>query len=173
MPMWAISAACLRLNKQFVFHCIIKVRVFFSLRPVMQVIGLFYGNSPMKLVVCLLVSSAVLLSACQDQSESISPTQLGTGIGLQGSVISPLRFSNPYPQISAQCYTETSRGVQNTGQYCHTNAVYKAELGNTIRKQVRSHVSVISSSNTRLKLGWRKSFAKCRVIARIGCHWVS
>ncbi|MFI0397629.1 MAG: hypothetical protein ACH34X_01000 [Thiolinea sp.] len=127
----------------------------------------------MKLVVYLLASSALVLSACHDQNESISPTQLGTGVGLQGSVISPLRFSNPYPQIPAQCYTETSRGVQNTGQYCHTNAVYKAELGNTIRKQVRSHVSVISSSNTRLKLGWRKSFAKCRVIARIGCHWVS
>lgn len=96
----------------------------------MQVIGLFYGNSPMKLVICLLASSAVLLSACHDQSESISPTQQGTGIGLQGSVISPLRFSNPYPQIPAQCYTETSRGAQNTCQYCHTNAVYKAGLGN-------------------------------------------
>lgn len=96
----------------------------------MQVIGLFYGNSPMKLVVYLLASSSLVLSACHDQTESISPTQLGAGIGLQGSVISPLRFSNPYPQIPAQCYTETSRGAQNTCQYCHTNAVYKAGLGN-------------------------------------------
>lgn len=83
----------------------------------------------MKLTVCLLVSSAVLLSACIDQ-EASSPKQLGVGIGLQGSVISPLRFKNPYPQIPAQCYTETSRGTQNTCQYCHTNAAYKADLGN-------------------------------------------
>lgn len=83
----------------------------------------------MKLTVCLLVSSAVLLSACIDQ-EASSPKQLGVSIGLQGSVISPLRFKNPYPQIPAQCYTETSRGAQNTCQYCHTNAAYKADLGN-------------------------------------------
>ncbi|TXH67044.1 MAG: hypothetical protein E6Q83_18830 [Thiothrix sp.] len=83
----------------------------------------------MKLVAYLLVGSSLLLSACQDQ-DSITPAQLGTGVGLSGSVISPLRFRNPYPHIPAQCYTETSGGAQNTCQYCHTNAVYKANLGN-------------------------------------------
>lgn len=84
----------------------------------------------MKLVICLLVSSTVLLSACNDQSLTVNSSKPVAGLGLQGSVISPLRFSNPYPQIPAQCYTETSRGAQNTCQYCHTNAMYKAGLGN-------------------------------------------
>lgn len=84
----------------------------------------------MKILTGLLASSALLLSACEDQMHLVTETKPSVGLGLQGSVISPLRFSNPYPQIPAQCYTETSRGAQNTCQYCHTNAAYKADLGN-------------------------------------------
>lgn len=84
----------------------------------------------MKTLIGLLASSALLLSACHDQALPDTDAQSSAGVGLQGSVISPLRFKNPYPQIPAQCYTETSRGAQNTCQYCHTNAAYKAGLGN-------------------------------------------
>lgn len=84
----------------------------------------------MKLMTSVFASSALLFSACNDQTLSVTSTKPVAGVGLQGSVISPLRFSNPYPQIPAQCYTETSRGAQNTCQYCHTNAAYKAGLGN-------------------------------------------
>ncbi|MFZ1345065.1 hypothetical protein [Thiothrix eikelboomii] len=83
----------------------------------------------MKTLIGWLASSALLLSACDERAWSVAEKS-SAGVGLQGSVISPLRFSNPYPQIPAQCYTETSRGAQNTCQYCHTNAAYKAGLGN-------------------------------------------
>lgn len=48
----------------------------------------------------------------------------------RGDYRSPLTFSNPYAHIPAQCYIETSRGTQNACLFCHTNGVYRAELGN-------------------------------------------
>ncbi len=52
------------------------------------------------------------------------------GVGLQGSRANPALFENPYAQVPAQCYIETSRGTQNACQYCHTNAAYQQGLGN-------------------------------------------
>lgn len=41
-------------------------------------------------------------------------------------------FENPYANIPAQCYIETSYGTQNACLFCHTNAAARIELGNTI-----------------------------------------
>ncbi|WMP16853.1 PDZ domain-containing protein [Thiothrix lacustris] len=79
---------------------------------------------------------AWLLTACGEggggltTAVNVDTASAIPGMGLKGSPVSPLTFSNPYPQIPAQCYIETSRGTQNACQYCHTNAVYQAGLGN-------------------------------------------
>ncbi len=62
--------------------------------------------------------------AAEDAPEAASPSTL------VGDQISPLTFSNPYAHVPAQCYIETSAGTQNACQYCHTNGVYEAGLGN-------------------------------------------
>ncbi|EIJ33681.1 PDZ/DHR/GLGF domain protein [Thiothrix nivea DSM 5205] len=83
-----------------------------------------------------LILLAFLLSACGDGGVDNAATDTGTtsaavpGMGLTGERANPVLFSNPYPQIPAQCYIETSRGTQNACQYCHTNAAYQAGLGN-------------------------------------------
>ncbi|MCB5279995.1 MAG: hypothetical protein LHW59_10810 [Candidatus Cloacimonetes bacterium] len=40
-------------------------------------------------------------------------------------------FENPYANIPAQCYIETSYGTQNACLFCHSNAAAKQKLGNT------------------------------------------
>ncbi|MBU4111674.1 hypothetical protein KJ988_11845, partial [bacterium] len=51
-------------------------------------------------------------------------------------MISELRsrilFSNPYANIPAQCYIETSFGTQNACLFCHSNAAAKQKLGSTL-----------------------------------------
>ncbi len=56
-----------------------------------------------------------------------TPAVAGT---LIGTPVSPLLFSNPYAQIPAQCYIETSAGTQNACQYCHNNGLYLDGMGN-------------------------------------------
>lgn len=41
-------------------------------------------------------------------------------------------FENPYANIPAQCYIETSYGTQNACLFCHSNAAARAQLGNTL-----------------------------------------
>jgi len=41
-------------------------------------------------------------------------------------------FNNPYANVPAQCYMETSYGTQNSCLFCHTNAPARMKLGNTI-----------------------------------------
>lgn len=52
------------------------------------------------------------------------------------SMIGELRdrtlFNNPYANVPAQCYMETSYGTQNSCLFCHTNAPARMKLGNTI-----------------------------------------
>ena len=75
----------------------------------------------------------LLLSACGTDKVGNTPQPPITpepGRGLIGSRANPVLFRNPYPQIPAQCYIETSHGTQNACQYCHTNAPYQAGLGN-------------------------------------------
>ncbi|MEA1914783.1 MAG: hypothetical protein U9N30_05655, partial [Campylobacterota bacterium] len=41
-------------------------------------------------------------------------------------------FENPYANIPAQCYIETSYGTQNACLFCHSNAASRIKLGNTL-----------------------------------------
>jgi len=41
-------------------------------------------------------------------------------------------FENPYANIPAQCYIETSHGTQNACLFCHSNAPARQGLGNTL-----------------------------------------
>jgi hypothetical protein len=50
--------------------------------------------------------------------------------GLSGRFIPLSSFRNPQPNIPAQCYIETSGGTQNACQYCHTDGLADAALGN-------------------------------------------
>jgi hypothetical protein len=88
----------------------------------------------------LLAGISLLLTACGDVTET--PTNLidntdentttaATQSALIGSYINPVVFEgNPYPQVPAQCHTETSLGRQNACLFCHTNGLYKQGLGN-------------------------------------------
>lgn len=49
---------------------------------------------------------------------------------LRGDYISRATFANPHAHIPAQCYIETSHGAQNACLFCHTDGVYKLQLGN-------------------------------------------
>ena len=57
---------------------------------------------------------------------------IGSAFGgtLQGEFVSRTAFENPYANIPAQCYIETSGGTQNACMFCHTNAPARARLGN-------------------------------------------
>ncbi len=52
------------------------------------------------------------------------------GGSLKGEFVSRTTFANPYANIPAQCYIETSGGTQNACMFCHTNAPARARLGN-------------------------------------------
>ncbi len=49
-----------------------------------------------------------------------------------GEFSSRTLFENPYANIPAQCYVETSYGTQNACLFCHSNAAARYELGNTL-----------------------------------------
>ncbi|TQV61711.1 MAG: hypothetical protein FNT15_09045 [Sulfurovum sp.] len=53
-------------------------------------------------------------------------------IPMIGQFKSRTLFDNPYANIPAQCYIETSYGTQNACLFCHTNAPAKAKLGTTL-----------------------------------------
>jgi len=48
-----------------------------------------------------------------------------------GELRSRTLFENPYANIPAQCYIETSYGTQNACLFCHSNAPSRSLLGNT------------------------------------------
>jgi nitrate reductase cytochrome c-type subunit len=50
---------------------------------------------------------------------------------MQGSLRARTLFENPYANIPAQCYIETSYGTQNACLFCHSNAAARLSLGNT------------------------------------------
>lgn len=56
--------------------------------------------------------------------------ELQTPQPLKGEFIDRTTLRNPYAHIPAQCYIETSGGTQNPCLYCHTNGVFKQQLGN-------------------------------------------
>ena len=53
-------------------------------------------------------------------------------IAMIGKLRSRTLFENPYANIPAQCYVETSYGTQNACLFCHSNAAARYELGNTL-----------------------------------------
>lgn len=78
---------------------------------------------------------AAIGAGCQ-MTASNSPTETtleNDGLikaGLVGEYTSPLNFDNPYANVPAQCYIETSNGRQNACLFCHTNGLYHLGLGN-------------------------------------------
>lgn len=65
----------------------------------------------------------LILTLCLSISASL-------GGVLKGEFTSRTTFANPYANIPAQCYIETSGGTQNACMFCHTNALARARLGN-------------------------------------------
>ncbi len=78
--------------------------------------------------------SGLLLLGCND-SGSKAPTTPETPVVQDAPMIGEFRsrtlFENPYANIPAQCYIETSFGTQNACLFCHSNAPARLGLGNT------------------------------------------
>ncbi|MBN2825725.1 MAG: hypothetical protein JXQ76_10395 [Campylobacterales bacterium] len=91
-----------------------------------------------KTLLFLLISLSIFLG-CNKSSNSTqapetnitqpNPTQ--SNAPMMGEYRSRTLFENPYANIPAQCYIETSYGTQNACLFCHTNAPARAMLGNT------------------------------------------
>jgi hypothetical protein len=54
----------------------------------------------------------------------------GYPVPLRGQTLDRAQFPNPHAHIPAQCYIETSNGMQNACQFCHTDGVWQRKLGN-------------------------------------------
>jgi len=63
-------------------------------------------------------------------NESNEETNPLTKSALVGDLTTPLNFKNPYANVPAQCYIESSNGRQNACLFCHTNGLYNLGLGN-------------------------------------------
>lgn len=55
-----------------------------------------------------------------------------TKLSMIGDYRSRTLFENPYANIPAQCYIETSYGTQNACLFCHSNAAARQQLGSTL-----------------------------------------
>jgi len=80
-----------------------------------------------------ITTCAVIASGCQSTSSENASTDSNTVLtksALVGTDTSPLNFDNPYANVPAQCYIETSNGRQNACLFCHTNGLYNLGLGN-------------------------------------------
>jgi len=82
------------------------------------------------------VAAITVIGAGCQMTSSNSPTETtleNDGLikaSLVGDYTSPLNFDNPYANVPAQCYIETSNGRQNACLFCHTNGLYHLGLGN-------------------------------------------
>lgn len=75
----------------------------------------------------------LILAGCNDDGNtpsSATSTSLSVKAPLIGELVDRTTLRNPYAHIPAQCYIETSNGMQNACLYCHTNGVFKRNLGN-------------------------------------------
>ncbi|MBU0720474.1 hypothetical protein KJ877_03970 [bacterium] len=84
----------------------------------------------------LLFMSGLFFLACGNPSDT-SPMQKNDSIStskapMTGAFRSRTLFENPYANIPAQCYIETSYGTQNACLFCHSNAAARKALGNTL-----------------------------------------
>ena len=88
----------------------------------------------------LLFVSGFILLGCSDAAkkpDSIENNQTAVvtkmpTIPMLGEFRSRTLFENPYANIPAQCYIETSYGTQNACLFCHSNAAARKQLGNTL-----------------------------------------
>ncbi len=83
----------------------------------------------------LLPFSTLLFLGCNKSSNSTQTPQIDNSVHYNAPMIGEFRsrtlFENPYANIPAQCYIETSYGTQNACLFCHTNAPARSMLGNT------------------------------------------
>ncbi len=70
-------------------------------------------------------------NSSNDTSSTLEPST-SSPIAMIGEFRSRTLFENPYANIPAQCYVETSYGTQNACLFCHSNAAARYELGNTL-----------------------------------------
>ena len=112
--------------------------------------------------------SAILigLNGCGSNSETVNATP-SSEEALIGSYINPVVFAeNPYPQVPAQCYTETSLGRQNACLFCHTNGLYKLGLGNN-----NPQAGAIPQVNFQLDYGYDPYSAQAPTAAKN--YWIN
>ncbi len=83
----------------------------------------------------LLSFCTLLFLGCNKSSNSTQTPQIDNSVHYNAPMVGEFRsrtlFENPYANIPAQCYIETSYGTQNACLFCHTNAPARAMLGNT------------------------------------------
>ncbi|HFU74333.1 MAG TPA: hypothetical protein ENK65_02130, partial [Helicobacteraceae bacterium] len=87
----------------------------------------------------------------KDSSKTLSAS-------MQGEFRSRTLFENPYANIPAQCYIETSFGTQNACLFCHSNAAARLGLGNTLPQAGRSEY--IGNLQLEYAFGPANKFAK-------------
>lgn len=94
-------------------------------------------NQIYKLLFTLFFIGGFFLTACTSENDEtvekepiVQPEQYNAP--MIGSLRARTLFNNPYANIPAQCYIETSFGTQNACLFCHSNAAARASLGNTL-----------------------------------------
>lgn len=80
------------------------------------------------LLITLFFAGGLLLISC-DEDNNINET---ASAPMQGEFRARTLFENPYANIPAQCYIETSYGTQNACLFCHSNAAAKQKLGSVL-----------------------------------------
>ena len=85
--------------------------------------------------ICMILT-IFLFSGCSDSKleEDIAAVEenVSKTIAMIGAFKSRTHFENPYANIPAQCYIETSHGTQNACLFCHSNAAATMKLGNSL-----------------------------------------
>ncbi|HIP46200.1 MAG TPA: hypothetical protein EYG95_01435 [Campylobacterales bacterium] len=114
----------------------------------------------MKTVLFLSSLSLVLLSSCNSSKTEVIMTDENsiTKIPMLGELRSRTLLENPYANIPAQCYIETSYGTQNACLFCHSNAPARMQLGNTLPQAGAS--AIIGNLQLEYAFGPANPFAK-------------
>jgi len=84
----------------------------------------------MRCLYSLLFVSGFMFLGCSDFDTDQTETVIKSP--MVGEFRSRTLFENPYANIPAQCYIETSYGTQNACLFCHSNAAARKKLGNTL-----------------------------------------
>lgn len=86
--------------------------------------------------VVLLFAGGLVVVSCgtnddrgADENHTVSPTEAAP---MAGEFRDRTLFTNPYANVPAQCYIETSYGTQNACLFCHSNAAARQQLGSVL-----------------------------------------